>query len=263
MSAVAISVTALALVVALAACGSKANTSETTATDDTSPVTGIIGAMDSEVAAIKGALDDVNVTQVSGFDFYEGTLDGNKIVVVQSGMGKVNAALCAQTLILRFGATRVINTGVAGNLSQELTINDFVVATEAVQHDFDASPIGFERGEVPYTGKVTFETDPQLREQAVEAVKKAAPNSKVLTGRICSGDQFISTSEQQEAITSLWGGLCCEMEGGAVAQVCYLNQVPFVIIRAISDDSDEMDFEQFQDAASRECAEAVITLCRM
>lgn len=233
-------------------------------TDNThAQVTGIIGAMDSEVATIKGALDDVNVSQVSGLDFYEGYLDGNKVVVVQSGMGKVNAAVCAQTLILRFGATRVINTGVAGNLSSELTINDFVVSTETVQHDFDVSPIGFKRGEIPYTGQVTFSADPLLCEKAVEAVTKAAPSSKVLTGRICSGDQFICTSEQRESITSQWGGLCCEMEGGAIAQACYLNQVPFVIIRAISDDSDEMDFEQFQDAASRECAEAVMTMCRM
>ncbi len=226
-------------------------------------VTGIIGAMDSEVAAIKGALDNVRVSQISGLEFYEGTLDGNKVVVAQSGMGKVNAAVCAQTLILHFGATRVINTGVAGTLTRELTINDFVVSTETVQHDFDVSPIGFRRGEIPYTGKVTFMADPLLCQRAVEAVKKAAPKSKVLTGRVCSGDQFICTAEQQEAITSLWGGLCCEMEGGAVAQVCYLNQVPFVIIRAISDDSDEMDFEQFQDAASRECAEAVMAMCRM
>lgn len=225
-------------------------------------VTGIIGAMDSEVTTIKDALDKVRVTQVSGRDFYEGYLGDNKVVVVQSGIGKVNAAVCAQTLILRFGATRIINTGVAGNLSSELTINDFVVSTETVQHDFDVSPIGFKRGEIPYTGRVTFVADPELRAQAVEAVKQVAPASKVLTGRICTGDQFICTAEQQDAITSQWGGLCCEMEGGAVAQVCHLNQVPFVIIRVISDDSDEMGFEQFQEAASRECAEAVICMCR-
>lgn len=242
----------------------KGSTMTTSGSNDSrEQVTGIIGAMDSEVATIKDALEDVSVTQVSGREFYEGLLDGKKVVVVQSGMGKVNAAVCAQTLILRFGATRVINTGVAGNLSSELTINDFVVSTEAVQHDFDVSPIGFQRGEIPYTGRVTFPADPDLCVQAVEAVEKAAPASKVLTGRVCSGDQFICTTEQQDAITSQWGGLCCEMEGGAVAQVCYLNQVPFVIIRAISDDSNGMGFEQFQDAASRECAEAVMTMCRM
>lgn len=224
-------------------------------------VTGIIGAMDGEIAAIRDALDTVRVVQVSGMDFYEGNLGGRKVVVVQSGIGKVNAAVCAQTLILRFGATRVINTGVAGNLSPELGINDFVVSTEAVQHDFDVSPIGFKRGEVPYTGRVSFVADPSLRAEAVEAVRRVAPASKVLEGRICSGDQFICTDEQRKSISSMWGGLCCEMEGAAVAQVCHLNQVPFVIIRAISDDSDEMDFVQFQEAASRECAQAVIAMC--
>lgn len=225
--------------------------------------TGIIGAMDSEVAAIKRALDNQRVTNISGLDFCEGYLNGNRIIVVQSGMGKVNAGICAQTLIQVFGVDRVINSGVAGNLSDELTINDFVVSTEAVQHDFDVSPIGFKRGEIPYTGMVAFPADAELRAKAVAAVQLAAPTSTVLEGRICSGDQFISTNEQREAIVASFGGLCCEMEGAAIAQVCYINQVPFVIIRAISDDSDEMDFEQFQVAASRECAEAVIAMCRM
>ena len=225
-------------------------------------VTGIIGAMPDEVQAIKDAMADTKVTTVSGMDFTEGTIDGKRVVVVQSGMGKVNAGICAQTLINDFGATRVINTGVAGSLTDELSINDFVISTEAVQHDYDVSPIGFERGEIPYSGLVAFPADEDLRAEALEAVKASAPDSKVLEGRVCSGDQFIDTEEEVEEITSNFGGLCAEMEGGAIAQVCFLNDTPYVIVRAISDDSDDISYEEFQDEAARECSEAVLTMVR-
>jgi adenosylhomocysteine nucleosidase len=219
-----------------------------------------MGAMQSEIAAIREAMDAVQVTVVAGMEFAAGTIDGTEVVVAQCGMGKVNAGICAQTLISGFGVGCVINTGVAGSLSDELTINDFVVSTDAVQHDFDVSPIGFARGEIPYTGLFAFPADEELRRQAVAAVRQAAPASMVLEGRVCSGDQFIATKEQTEAITSTFGGLCAEMEGAAIAQVCHLNQVPYVIIRAISDDSDDMTFEQFQAEAARECAGAVLAM---
>lgn len=225
-------------------------------------VTGIIGAMESEVSAIKASMDDPQVTTIAGMDFTTGTIGGNAVAVVQSGMGKVNAGICAQTLINDFDAARMINTGVAGNLTSELSINDFVVSVDAVQHDYDVSPIGFKKGEIPYTGLVAFPADETLRQQAVAAVREAAPSSKVLEGRVCSGDQFISTPEQIEAITSEFGGLCAEMEGAAIAQVCHLNETPYVIIRAISDDSDGMSFEEFQAAAAAECASAVLTMIK-
>ena len=223
-------------------------------------VTGIIGAMESEVDEIKDAMEDVKVTEISGMEFTEGTINGNRVVVIQCGIGKVNAGVCAQTLIVDFKATRVINTGVAGSLTDELGINDFVVSVDAVQHDFDLTPLGYELGEFSDLGTIAFPADEDLRKRAVAAVKEAAPDSKVLEGRVCSGDQFIETDEQVERITSNFGGLCCEMEGGAIAQVCYRNNVPFVIIRAISDDSDGGDFENFQDAAAEECANAVIAM---
>ena len=225
-------------------------------------IIGVIGAMESEVSAIRDAMEDVQVTAIAGMEFAEGLLAGTRVVVAQSGMGKVNAGICAQTLISCFGVGRLINTGVAGSLTNELSINDFVVSTEAVQHDFDVSPIGFARGEIPYTGLVAFPADEALRERAVAAVRAAAPTSKVLEGRVCSGDQFIATSEQRDQIVAAFGGLCAEMEGGAIAQVCHLNGVPYVIIRAISDDSDEMSFEEFQAEAARECAGAVLEMLR-
>jgi adenosylhomocysteine nucleosidase len=225
-------------------------------------VTGIIGAMESEVTALKEQMENMQVTTIAGVDFATGTIGGNKVTIAQCGMGKVNAGICAQTLINSFGAARVINTGVAGSLTSELTINDFVVSVDAVQHDYDVSPIGFKKGEIPYTGLVAFPADEELRSKAVAAVQEAAPSSKVLEGRVCSGDQFISTPEQIETITSEFGGLCAEMEGGAIAQVCHLNETPYVIIRAISDDSDGMSFEEFQAAAAAECANAVLTMVK-
>jgi len=223
-------------------------------------VTGIIGAMGSEVAAIRAAMADTRVTRVSGMELARGTIAGNEVVVVQSGMGKVNAGICAQTLICCLGVDCIINTGVAGSLTSGLTINDFVVSVDAVQHDYDVSPIGFAPGEIPYTGLVAFPADKRLRELAVEAVRRAAPTSRVLEGRVCSGDQFIATAEQRNRITSQFGGLCAEMEGAAIAQVCHLNGTPYVIIRAISDDSDGMSFEEFQAEAARECAGAVLAM---
>jgi adenosylhomocysteine nucleosidase len=218
--------------------------------------------MESEIAAIREAMDNVRVSTISGMQFAEGRIADRLVVVVQCGIGKVNAGICAQTLINSFGVRRIINTGVAGSLTPKLTINDFAVSTDAVQHDFDVSPIGFARGEIPYTGMVAFPADKELRAKAIAAVKDAAPTSRVLEGRVCSGDQFISTPQQRYAITTMFGGICAEMEGAAIAQVCHLNVIPYVIIRAISDDSDDMSFEEFQAEAARECAGAVLAMTR-
>lgn len=255
--AIASILVAFAFAFALAGCSSGGGDGE--ANKD---VTGIIGAMEDEVGDIKEAMSDVQVTTISGMEFTEGTIDGNKAIVVQCGMGKVNAGICAQTLINNFGVTRVINTGVAGSLSDELGLNDFVISTDAVQHDFDVSPIGFKKGEIPYTGLIAFTADETMRKQAVEAVKQVSPDSKVLEGRVCTGDQFINTDEQVKKITGEYGGLCAEMEGGAIAQVCHLNETPFVIIRAISDDSDHAAYEKFNAEISRECADVTLTMVK-
>ena len=223
-------------------------------------ITGIIGAMESEVNDVKAAMDNVQVETVAGMEFTKGTIDGHTAVVVQCGMGKVNAGICAQTLIDDFGADRVINTGVAGSLTSELGINDFVISVDAVQHDFDVSPIGFKKGEIPYTGLVAFPADETLRQKAVAAVKQTVPDSKVLEGRVCTGDQFVNTQEQIATITAGFGGLCAEMEGGAIAQVCYLNETPYVIIRAISDDSNGEAYDKFQAEVASECANVTLAM---
>ena len=221
---------------------------------------GIIGAMDVEVAALKKAANITETSRIAAMEFCEGSLGGTRVVIVKCGMGKVNAGICAQTLIDRFGCTRILNTGVAGSLDNRIDIGDIVVSTDAVQHDFDVEAIGFQKGEIPYTGLYAFPADKALHAAAAEAVRKAAPEVQVFEGRVCSGDQFISTSKQKETIVSHFGGLCCEMEGAAIAQVCYLNDTPYVAIRAISDkegDSQAVDFQTFAAEAAANCARIV------
>lgn len=202
---------------------------------------GIIGAMDEEVASLKEAAEIERTTAIASMEFCEGTLGGKRVVIVQCGMGKVNAGICAHTLIKDFGCTKIINSGVAGSLDKRLNVGDIVVSEDAVQHDFDVEPIGFKKGEIPYTELYAFPADEALRSLAVSTAQEVAPGVSVYEGRVCTGDQFISTKEQKKAIVADFGGLCCEMEGGAVAHVCYLNNTPFVIIRAISDKADDAD----------------------
>lgn len=221
---------------------------------------GIIGAMAAEVALLKKKTEIRSCATIAAMEFCEGSLDGRDVVIVQCGMGKVNAAICAHTLIHHFRCTEIINTGVAGSLDHTLDIGDFVICVDAVQHDFDVSPIGFRPGEIPFTKKVAFPADLKLREEALAAVAATCEGAKVYEGRICSGDQFINQIAQKESIVARFGGLCCEMEGAAVAQVCYLSHTPFVIIRCISDKPDGSviaDFETFAKDAAVKGAKAV------
>lgn len=256
-------IAALSLAGALTGCaGNKVSQTQTQAETEsqTQEVIGIIGAMDSEVASLKDGMEIESTTTVTHMEFCQGTMDGKRVVVVKCGVGKVNAAICAQTLIREFGCTKIINTGVAGSLDNRMDIGDIVVSVDAVQHDYDCSPLGFKPGEILYTGLVAFPADEGLRSAAIDAVKNVAPDIKVFEGRVCSGDQFIATPEQKEAIVSVFGGLCSEMEGAAIAQVCDLNDTPFVIIRAISDKSDgsqTVEFEKFQASAAQHSARIV------
>ncbi|MBQ7266333.1 MAG: 5'-methylthioadenosine/adenosylhomocysteine nucleosidase [Firmicutes bacterium] len=221
---------------------------------------GIIGAMDVEVDTLKNAARIKKTTTIADMEFYEGTLGKNSVVIVRCGMGKVNAGICANTLINHFNCTKIINTGVAGSLNNDINIGDIVVSVDALQHDFDVSPLGFEKGEIPYTSLSAFPADENMRKAAIKAVEETSPDIKAFEGRICSGDQFIASKEQKETIISNFGGLCCEMEGGAIAQTCYLNKTPFVIIRAISDkadDSQTVEFKEFEASAATHCAKIV------
>ena len=223
-------------------------------------IIGIIGAMDVEVNLLKESAKISETQKIAEMEFCKGKIGDKEVVIVKCGMGKVNAGICANTLINEFGCTRIINTGVAGSLDNKIDIGDIVVSTDAVQHDYDVEAIGFKKGEVPYTGKVAFEADEAMRKAAVEAVEKSAPDIHVFEGRVCSGDQFISKKEQKEKIISDFGGMCCEMEGAAIAQTCYLNSTPFVVIRAISDKPDEteiVEYKVFEEQAAQRCAKIV------
>ena len=222
---------------------------------------GIIGAMDVEVDTLKEKADITNTVNIAGMEYCEGRIGDKNVVIVKCGMGKVNAGVCANTLINDFGCTRIINTGVAGSLDNDIDIGDIVVSVDTVQHDFDVTYLGFDKGEVPYTEHYAFPADEDLRAAATEAVKKAAPDVKVFEGRVCTGDQFISEKKQKDKITSEFGGLCCEMEGAAIGQMCFLNDTPYVVIRAISDKVDEtelVDYKVFEKEAAINCANIVI-----
>lgn len=221
---------------------------------------GIIGAMDVEVDTLKKDANISKTTQIAEMDFCEGKLGEKNVVIVKCGMGKVNAGICANTLINDFGCTKIINTGVAGSLDENIDIGDFVVSTDAVQHDFDVEAIGFERGEIPYTEHYAFPADEEMRKAAVKAIEEKAENARAFEGRVCTGDQFISKKEQKDVITANFGGMCCEMEGGAIAQTCYLNHTPFVIIRVISDKPSEteiVDYKAFEAQAAKNCERIV------
>ena len=220
-------------------------------------MTGIIGAMDEEVAALQEKMQDVTVTEKAKMRFVKGSLAGHPVVVVRSGIGKVNAAVCTQILADDFGVDRVINTGIAGSLDAGIDIGDIVLSTDVLHHDMDATGFGYAPGEVPQLGTAVFKADPQLRAAAAQAVQEKAPGVQLFEGRIVSGDQFICEKDRKEAISRTFGGLCVEMEGAAIAQAAYVNGLPFVILRAISDQADEataVTYDVFEAQAAEHCA---------
>lgn len=221
---------------------------------------GIIGAMELEVEELQGKMEITRKEKKASMEFLEGTLNGTDVVIVRSGIGKVNAALCTQILCDIFGVTHIINTGVAGSLKNEINIGDIVVSTDALHHDVDVRVFGYPLGEVPQMGCLAFPADEKLTRLAVECCQEVNPDISVYSGRIVSGDQFISDKQVKEHIISNFGGLCVEMEGASIAHAAYLNHVPFVIIRAISDkadDSAEMDYPTFEKAAAAHSAALV------
>ena len=201
---------------------------------------GIIGAMEVEVASLKERMQDVEITRKASMEFYAGVLEGKKVVVVRSGIGKVNAAICTQILIDDFHAEVVINTGIAGSLNADINIGDIVVSTDLIHHDMSASSF-------------SFHSDDALRKLAVQACKEVNPDIEVFEGRIASGDQFVADQGVKDFVVKEFGAYAVEMEGAAIAQAAYLNNVPFLVIRAISDKADgsaEMDYPTFEAMAA-------------
>ena len=250
------------IIIVSSACAIGFAASETSGTERI----GIIGAMEDEVNSLKDSMHIERRETVASMEFCIGTLDGKAVVVCQCGMGKVNAGICASTMIHNYDVKKIINTGVAGSLSDDLEIGDIVISVSATQHDFDVTPIGFEEREIPYTGMSEFPADATLIAGAEKAVTECAPEIGYLKGLVCSGDQFIDTPAKKDAILAKCpNGLCCEMEGGSIAQTCYLYGVPFVILRCVSDKPDgsgAADYEEFEKQAAKRCAAIVHYMIR-
>ena len=213
---------------------------------------GIIGAMEVEIASLKSAMKVSRMLKKAQMEFLEGELEGCQAVVVRSGIGKVNAAVCTQILVDEFGVDGVINTGIAGSLKAEINIGDIVLSTDVLHHDMDATGFGYPLGQIPQMDAFSFQADEQMRELAKEVCEEVNPEIRVFEGRVVSGDQFISSREVKDKIKENFDGCCTEMEGAAIAQTAYLNQIPFVIIRAISDKADDsatMDYPTFEKQA--------------
>ena len=225
---------------------------------------GIIGAMDVEVAALKEKMENVTTAKRAWSTYFEGTLEGLPAVVVQCGVGKVNAAMCTQILCDCYGVTHIVNTGIAGSLCADLDIGDLVVSQDAMYHDMDCRFVNYPIGQVPGMDVLAFPADDALVGFAFAAAESANPGHTKI-GRVASGDQFIAEKGQKAKIIEDTQALCTEMEGAAIAHTAYRNGVPFVIIRAISDkadDSAEMDYPTFEAIAAQRCAQVTMTMAK-
>lgn len=225
---------------------------------------GIIGAMLIEVELLQEQLNNCQVVKKAGMDFYEGSLFDTPVVVVKSGAGKVNSAICAQILADCFQVTHIINTGVAGSLDKNVDYCDMVISTEVCYHDMHNEAMGYKPGEPPKPGWLLYTADQKMIELAeaayIKATEAEVKTYKLHKGRIVTGDWFINSAEKKSAIIKKFGGLCTEMEGASIGHCAYLNGIPFVVIRSISDkadDSADVDFHSFEQEAAQRSASVV------
>ena len=220
-------------------------------------VTGIIGAMHIEVEKIKSIMKIESVEEISGVEYAAGELHGKKIVVAACGIGKVAAAMCAQTMIIKYSPDRIINTGVGGSLSAKLAIGDVAVAESLVQHDMDTSPLGDPIGFISGLNIINIPCDEAVVQALEQGVKALGGAVKAVRGVIASGDQFIADNGKKKFISENFDAIVCEMEGASIAQVCYTNGVPFGVVRAVSDCADgssHMDYGEFLPLAAANAA---------
>lgn len=213
---------------------------------------GIIGAMEIEVTRLKEQMKVTHTIKKASMEFFEGQLLGKDVVVVRSGIGKVNAAVCAQILVDEFEVEAIINTGIAGGIHQDIEIGDLVISEDVLHHDMDATGFGYEVGVIPQMDNSVFVANSKLVELAKQVCGEKIKEIRAQVGRIVSGDQFISSQQKKIWLSDTFGGYCAEMEGAAIAQVAYLNELPFLIVRAISDKADSTaceDYPQFEKKA--------------
>lgn len=224
---------------------------------------GIIGAMDLETKLLVEKMKNVKVHSIAGMSFNEGDLNGVDSVVVTSGIGKVNAAACTQILITKFETTHIVNTGVSGGIASELEVGDIVISTDCMEHDFDVTGFGYKHGEIPKLETSVFVADEMLLESAFTSSHRQVKNHKIIKGRIVSGDQFISSPEKKVFLEEFFSAHTTEMEGAAIGHVCYLNKIPFVVIRAMSDKADgsaHVSFDEFAIEAAHNSSQIVMDM---
>ena len=221
---------------------------------------GIIAAMNVEMEALRSHIKNPVSETISGVNFVRGTLNGHEVVTAVCGIGKVFAALCAQTMILRYSPECIINTGVAGTLSSRLSIGDIAVSSCVVQHDMDTSAIGDPVGLISGINLVELPADEALAGRLSSCASRLGINT--LSGPIASGDQFVASAERKRFISDTFGAIACEMEGAAIGQVCHVNSVPFCILRAISDSADgssHMDYPSFVQIAAAQSVRLLLS----
>lgn len=212
---------------------------------------GIIGAMQIEIEGIKKLMTDVKTEIVSGVEYYSGKIHGREVVAAVCGIGKVFAAICAEAMILRYGVEVIINTGVGGSLNENLKIGDILVAEKVCQHDMDTSPIGDPKGLLSGINQIYLPCATEWVEKIVGSAEYAGVTCH--RGTVATGDQFVNSAEVKDRIVSEFKADVCEMEGGSIGHVCYVNNVPFVIVRAVSDDASgksHMDYTEFAPMAA-------------
>lgn len=209
---------------------------------------GIICAMKEEFELIKRNIENQTTVNKTHLEFIEGQLCGKEVVGVICGIGKVNASICTQILISEFKCTHILNTGVAGGIKPGVKFKDIVLAEDLIQHDVDVTKFGHKLGEIPYIGTHSFKCDENLlniAKSVCEEMVKENPSFNIHVGRIVTGDQFIADNSMSDRLYKTFDALACEMESGSIAQACYLNEVPFLIIRAISDNGGDIAGDEF------------------
>lgn len=219
---------------------------------------GIIGAMQVEIQHLKDIMEDIKTQKISGIEFVCGKVFGKNIVAAVCGVGKVFASVCAEAMILKYNPSVVINVGVAGSLSDKLNTTDIAIAKSVVHHDLDTSPLGDPIGLISGINIINLECD----EDVVNLLKKSVDTLGInnVTGVIASGDQFVCTSERKDFIKDNFNAIACEMEGASIGHVCYINDVKFGVLRAISDGADEkshMQYEEFVPVAAKNSFEVI------
>ena len=215
-------------------------------------IVGIIGPMAEEIEILHSHMEVTETEEIAGMTFYQGTLKDQNIVLVQSGIGKVNATMAAQLLVSHFNVDKLINSGIAGAIHPDVNLGDIVISTDTVQHDMDETAKGYEPGIIPRMDIGYFEADEELISLAQEAAKNLPEDTNVFTERIATGDQFIASAEKSAWIVETFNAYVVEMEGAAVGQVAHLNDIPYLVIRSASDDASEeavMKWEDFKQMA--------------